>query len=45
MPGDTLWSLSAVYCGGGPNWTELYERNPDIENPDLIFAYNQMKVA
>ena len=44
MPGDTLWSLSAVYCGGGPNWTELYERNPDIENPDLIFAYNQMKV-
>jgi len=25
--GDTMWGISAKRCGGGPNWTKLYNAN------------------
>ena len=30
VSGDTLWSIAARYCGGGPNWTKLYEANAAV---------------
>lgn len=27
VSGDTLWGIAAKYCGGGTNWTKLYDAN------------------
>ena len=27
VSGDTLWGIAARHCGGGPNWTKLYDAN------------------
>ena len=29
VKGDTLWSISARYCGGSKNWPKLYDANAD----------------
>ncbi|MBQ6091361.1 MAG: LysM peptidoglycan-binding domain-containing protein [Lachnospiraceae bacterium] len=27
VSGDTLWAIAAKHCGGGSNWTKLYDAN------------------
>jgi hypothetical protein len=36
-PGDTLWGISAMYLEEPWRWPELWEINPSINNPHLIY--------
>ena len=35
--GDTLWDLSSRFLSEPWRWREIWENNPQIENPDLIY--------
>lgn len=35
--GDTLWGISAVYLDEPWRWPELWDSNPQIDNPHLIY--------
>ncbi len=35
--GDTLWSISGIYLQKPWRWPELWQGNPQIDNPHLIF--------
>ena len=36
-PGDTLWSIAARYLRAPWYWRQLWQANPDIDNPDRIY--------
>eukprot|EP00958_Prasinococcus_capsulatus_P015789 scaffold1694_cov413-Prasinococcus_capsulatus_cf.AAC.2 len=44
QPGDTLWSLSVKFYRDGHRLTNLVSANPSIRNPDLIFAYDRLRL-
>ncbi|MBI2791503.1 MAG: LysM peptidoglycan-binding domain-containing protein [Gammaproteobacteria bacterium] len=35
--GDTLWDIACKFLHDPWRWQEIWQANPDIENPDLIF--------
>ncbi|CAE6885183.1 protein containing LysM domain [Vibrio sp. B1REV9] len=35
--GDTLWSISSLYLASPWYWPRLWQANPEINNPDLIY--------
>ncbi|MBQ4812624.1 peptidoglycan-binding protein [Pseudoalteromonas luteoviolacea] len=35
--GDTLWDISSLYLRSPWKWPELWQNNPQIDNPHLIF--------
>jgi nucleoid-associated protein YgaU len=37
VAGDTLWDISAKFLREPWQWPELWQANPRIENPDLIY--------
>ncbi len=37
VKGDTLWDISEAFFNDPFKWPELWERNPAIENPHLIY--------
>ena len=37
QPGDTLWTISTDHLSNPFFWPRLWEVNPEVENPDLIF--------
>jgi hypothetical protein len=37
QPGDTLWDIAGYYLRDPWRWPDLWEKNPEIDNPDLIF--------
>jgi nucleoid-associated protein YgaU len=39
-PGDTLWSISSQHLSDPFNWPKLWNVNPTVDNPDLIFPGN-----
>lgn len=41
---DTLWDLAETYLGAGWRWPEIWEMNPQIEDPDLIFPGMRLKL-
>ncbi len=40
--GDTLWDISAMYLRQPWLWPELWEANPQIENPHLIYPGDEL---
>ncbi|HUJ79181.1 MAG TPA: LysM peptidoglycan-binding domain-containing protein [Nitrospiria bacterium] len=39
-PGDTLWSISSLHLSDPFNWPKLWNVNPSVANPDLIYPGN-----
>ncbi len=37
VKGDTLWGISAKFLRDPWRWPEVWQGNPQVENPDLIF--------
>ena len=37
VKGDTLWDISAKFLQNPWQWTEIWDKNPQIKNPDLIY--------
>jgi len=35
--GDTLWGISGRFLGSPYEWSKVWERNPSIKNPHLIY--------
>jgi hypothetical protein len=35
--GDTLWDISAIYLSEPWRWPELWDSNPQVDNPHLIY--------
>ena len=40
--GDTLWEIAAGKLGEGKRWPEVWERNAQIKDPNLIYPGNQV---
>lgn len=36
-PGDTLWDISGLYLNQPWRWPELWQMNPQVDNPHLIY--------
>ena len=43
--GDTLWDISARFLAEPWRWPELWEANPQVEDPHLIYPGNQLNLA
>jgi hypothetical protein len=42
--GDTLWDISAKFLDNPWRWPELWDRNPYISNPDLIYPGDRLRL-
>lgn len=40
--GDTLWGISGMYLRQPWRWPELWDVNPQIDNPNLIYPGDQL---
>ncbi|CAH8232577.1 LysM peptidoglycan-binding domain-containing protein [Vibrio aestuarianus] len=40
--GDTLWGISTLYLDTPWQWPQLWQMNPSIENPHLIYPGDQL---
>ena len=43
--GDTLWDISGMYLERPWLWPLLWEKNPEIENPHLIYPGDELVLA
>jgi hypothetical protein len=37
VEGDTLWDISAMFLEQPWRWPEIWQQNPNVEDPDLIY--------
>lgn len=42
--GDTLWGIAAKFLDKPWQWPELWDRNPFISNPDLIYPGDRLRL-
>lgn len=45
VKGDTLWDISALYLDSPWLWPRLWQINPDIENPHLIYPGDRITLS
>ncbi|ELI5720643.1 LysM peptidoglycan-binding domain-containing protein [Vibrio fluvialis] len=45
VKGDTLWDISALYLDNPWLWPRLWQINPDINNPDLIYPGDKLTLV
>ncbi|MEZ8106410.1 LysM peptidoglycan-binding domain-containing protein [Vibrio cortegadensis] len=45
VKGDTLWDISALYLDHPWLWPRLWQINPDIENPHLIYPGDRLTLT
>lgn len=43
--GDTLWDISAIYLDQPWLWPELWQMNPQIDNPHLIYPGDMLSLV
>jgi len=44
VPGDTLWDLSGKYLGDPFRWPEIWQLNPEIEDPHWIYPAQVLRI-
>lgn len=44
VPHDTLWDISKRFLKNPFKWPKIWKQNPYIENPDLIYPGNVVKI-
>ena len=42
--GDTLWNLSTRFLSEPWRWREIWQNNPQIENPDLVYPGDKISL-
>lgn len=42
VKGDTLWDISALYLDSPWLWPRLWQVNPEIDNPHLIYPGDKL---
>ncbi|EGQ7932011.1 LysM peptidoglycan-binding domain-containing protein [Vibrio vulnificus] len=45
VKGDTLWDISALYLDSSWLWPRLWQINPDIDNPHLIYPGDKLSLV
>ncbi|MCF6290088.1 MAG: LysM peptidoglycan-binding domain-containing protein [Desulfobacterales bacterium] len=44
VKGDTLWHISSIYLRDPMLWPRIWQSNPEIKDPDLIFPKQRIRV-
>ncbi|MBW3698419.1 LysM peptidoglycan-binding domain-containing protein [Vibrio sp. T187] len=45
VKGDTLWDIAAMYLDSAWLWPRLWQVNPDIDNPHLIYPGDKLSLV